>query len=138
MSFVTAAGMTAMDGIEVRAVLTIDDVASVPRDRQESRRGGAGGRILDLLLELAQLDLSGRVAKVRAADRSAGPHPDLRLQRQAIDGDMVDARLSFADRLGEADRDHDTDPGRNAVLLCGHCLVGGDRRSQSLCVAGSS
>lgn len=43
MNFDMAAEMAAMeDGIEVRTVLTTDDVASAPRDEREKRRGVAG------------------------------------------------------------------------------------------------
>ncbi len=42
MNFDMAAEMAAMDDIEVRTVVTTDDVASAPRDRRESRRGVAG------------------------------------------------------------------------------------------------
>ena len=42
MNFDMAAEMAAMEEIEVRTVLTTDDVASAPRERRESRRGVAG------------------------------------------------------------------------------------------------
>ena len=42
MNFDMAAEMAAMDDIEVRTVLTTDDVASAPRDRRQKRRGVAG------------------------------------------------------------------------------------------------
>ncbi|MBX2825548.1 MAG: dihydroxyacetone kinase subunit DhaK [Gammaproteobacteria bacterium] len=42
MNFDMAAEMAAMDGIEVRTVLTTDDVASAPVDQREERRGVAG------------------------------------------------------------------------------------------------
>ena len=42
MNFDMAAEMAAMDDIEVRTVLTTDDVASAPRDQREKRRGVAG------------------------------------------------------------------------------------------------
>jgi len=42
MNFDMAAEMAAMDDIEVRTVVTTDDVASAPRERQPSRRGVAG------------------------------------------------------------------------------------------------
>jgi dihydroxyacetone kinase-like protein len=42
MNFDMAAEMAAMDDIEVRTVLTTDDVASAPRDRRSDRRGVAG------------------------------------------------------------------------------------------------
>ena len=42
MNFDMAAEMAAMDDIEVRTVLSTDDVASAPRDQREKRRGVAG------------------------------------------------------------------------------------------------
>ena len=42
MNFDMAAEMAAMEEIEVRTVLTTDDIASAPRDRRERRRGVAG------------------------------------------------------------------------------------------------
>jgi dihydroxyacetone kinase-like protein len=42
MNFDMAAEMAAMDDIEVRTVLTTDDVASAPLDKQKTRRGVAG------------------------------------------------------------------------------------------------
>lgn len=42
MNFDMAAEMAAMDDIEVRTVLTTDDIASSPRERRETRRGVAG------------------------------------------------------------------------------------------------
>lgn len=42
MNFDMAAEMAAMDDIEVRTVLTTDDVASAPADKRDERRGVAG------------------------------------------------------------------------------------------------
>jgi dihydroxyacetone kinase-like protein len=42
MNFDMAAEMLAMDDIDVRTVLSTDDVASAPRDQREKRRGVAG------------------------------------------------------------------------------------------------
>jgi dihydroxyacetone kinase-like protein len=42
MNFDMAAEMAAMEAIEVRTVLTTDDVASAPRDQRDKRRGVAG------------------------------------------------------------------------------------------------
>ena len=42
MNFDMAAEMAAMDDIDVRTVLSTDDVASAPRDQREKRRGVAG------------------------------------------------------------------------------------------------
>jgi dihydroxyacetone kinase-like protein len=60
MNFDMAAEMLAMDDIEVRTVLTTDDVASAPRDQRDRRRGVAGnvfifkaaGAACDLMLPL--------------------------------------------------------------------------------------
>jgi phosphoenolpyruvate---glycerone phosphotransferase subunit DhaK len=68
MNFDMAAEMLAMDDIEVRTVLTTDDVASAPRDKRETRRGVAGnffifkaaGAACDLMLPL---DECGRIAR---------------------------------------------------------------------------
>ena len=88
--------------------------------------GRAGVLVLDLVLELAELDLAGRVAQVGAVDRRAGLHADLGLAGQAVDGDVVDAGLALADDAGELDRDDRADAGGDAVLLGGGGLVGGD------------
>ena len=74
MNFDMAAEMAAMDDIEVRTVLTTDDIASAPRDRRASRRGVAGnffifkaaGAACD---RMAGLDEVERVAR-RANDRT--------------------------------------------------------------------
>ncbi|WP_137154186.1 dihydroxyacetone kinase subunit DhaK [Rhizobium sp. FKL33] len=42
MNFDMAAEMMALDDIEVRTVLTTDDIASAPRDQRDKRRGVAG------------------------------------------------------------------------------------------------
>ena len=42
MNFDMAAEMAAMDDIEVRTVLTTDDIASAPRESREERRGCRG------------------------------------------------------------------------------------------------
>ncbi|GGD10096.1 bifunctional sugar-binding transcriptional regulator/dihydroxyacetone kinase subunit DhaK [Aureimonas glaciei] len=42
MNFDMAAEMAAMEDIEVRTVVTLDDVASAPRDQRDKRRGVAG------------------------------------------------------------------------------------------------
>ena len=78
--------------------------------------GGAGVLVLDLVLEVAELDLAGGVAQVGAVDRRAGLHPDLRLAGEAVDGDVVDAGLALADDAGELDREHRADTGGDAVL----------------------
>ncbi|MFO1207755.1 MAG: dihydroxyacetone kinase subunit DhaK [Amaricoccus sp.] len=73
MNFDMAAEMAAMDDIEVRTVLTTDDVASAPRDRRERRRGVAGnffifkaaGAACDLMLPLDEVERIARKANDR-------------------------------------------------------------------------
>ncbi len=73
MNFDMAAEMAAMDDIEVRTVLTTDDVASAPRDRRESRRGVAGnffifkaaGAACDRMLPLDEVERVARKANDR-------------------------------------------------------------------------
>ncbi|EEW25254.1 dihydroxyacetone kinase subunit DhaK [Rhodobacter ferrooxidans] len=63
MNFDMAAEMAEMDGIEVRTVVTTDDVASAPRDQRHKRRGVAGnffvfkaaGAACDLMLPLDEV-----------------------------------------------------------------------------------
>lgn len=70
MNFDMAAEMLAMDDIEVRTVLTTDDVASAPRDQREKRRGVAGnffvfkaiGSAADLMLSFDECERIGRKA----------------------------------------------------------------------------
>ena len=76
MNFDMAAEMAAMEDIEVRTVITTDDVASAPRDRRDSRRGVAGnvfifkaaGAACDLMLPLDEVERVARKA-------NAGPSP---------------------------------------------------------------
>ena len=73
MNFDMAAEMAAMEDIEVRTVLTTDDVASAPRDRRQSRRGVAGnffifkaaGAACDLMLPLDEVERIARKANDR-------------------------------------------------------------------------
>ena len=73
MNFDMAAEMAAMEDIEVRTVLTTDDVASAPRDRRQSRRGVAGnffifkaaGAACDLMLPLDEVERVARKANDR-------------------------------------------------------------------------
>ena len=44
MNFDMAAEMLEMDAIDVRTVLTTDDIASAPREQRDARRGGGSGR----------------------------------------------------------------------------------------------
>ncbi|WP_179296354.1 MULTISPECIES: dihydroxyacetone kinase subunit DhaK [unclassified Mesorhizobium] len=70
MNFDMAAEMTAMDDIEVRTVLTTDDVASAPRDQRQKRRGVAGnffifkaaGAACDRMLSLDEVERIARKA----------------------------------------------------------------------------
>ncbi len=74
MNFDMAAEMAAMEDIEVRTVLTTDDIASAPRDRRDRRRGVAGnffafkaaGAAADRGLDLSEVE---RVA-IRANART--------------------------------------------------------------------
>ncbi|TCR82400.1 dihydroxyacetone kinase DhaK subunit [Rhizobium sp. BK376] len=73
MNFDMAAEMLAMDDIEVRTVLTTDDVASAPRDQRESRRGVAGnvfifkaaGAACDRMLSFDEVERVARKANDR-------------------------------------------------------------------------
>jgi phosphoenolpyruvate---glycerone phosphotransferase subunit DhaK len=64
MNFDMAAEMLAMEDIEVRTILTTDDVASAPRNKRETRRGVAGnffifkaaGAACDLMLSLDECE----------------------------------------------------------------------------------
>ncbi len=70
MNFDMAAEMLGMDDIEVRTVLTTDDVASAPRDNRETRRGVAGnffifkaaGAACDLMFSLDECERIARKA----------------------------------------------------------------------------
>jgi phosphoenolpyruvate---glycerone phosphotransferase subunit DhaK len=70
MNFDMAAEMAAMDGVEVRTVLTTDDVASAPRDQRQKRRGVAGnffifkaaGAGCDLMLSFDECERIARKA----------------------------------------------------------------------------
>jgi len=73
MNFDMAAEMAAMEDIEVRTVLTTDDVASAPRERRAGRRGVAGnffifkaaGAACDLGLPLDEVERVARWANDR-------------------------------------------------------------------------
>lgn len=73
MNFDMAAEMAAMEDIEVRTVLTTDDVASAPRERRASRRGVAGnffifkvaGAACDRMLALDEVERLARHANDR-------------------------------------------------------------------------
>jgi phosphoenolpyruvate---glycerone phosphotransferase subunit DhaK len=70
MNFDMAAEMAGMDDIEVRTVLTTDDIASAPRDRRATRRGVAGnffifkvaGAACDLMLPIEECERLARRA----------------------------------------------------------------------------
>ncbi|MDH6266132.1 dihydroxyacetone kinase-like protein [Rhizobium sp. SG_E_25_P2] len=70
MNFDMAAEMMALDDIEVRTVLTTDDIASAPRDQREKRRGVAGnffifklaGAAADKMLSLDECERIARKA----------------------------------------------------------------------------
>jgi dihydroxyacetone kinase-like protein len=73
MNFDMAAEMAAMEDIEVRTVLTTDDVASAPRDRRTDRRGVAGnvfvfkiaGAASDRMMDLDACEAVARKANDR-------------------------------------------------------------------------
>lgn len=73
MNFDMAAEMAAMDDIEVRTVLTTDDIASAPRDKRGTRRGVAGnvfifkaaGAACDKMLSLDECERIARKANDR-------------------------------------------------------------------------
>ncbi|NLS03367.1 dihydroxyacetone kinase subunit DhaK [Rhizobium sp. P32RR-XVIII] len=73
MNFDMAAEMLAMDDIEVRTVLTTDDVASAPADQREKRRGVAGnvfifksaGAACDLMYSFDEVERIARWANAR-------------------------------------------------------------------------
>jgi dihydroxyacetone kinase-like protein len=73
MNFDMAAEMAAMEEIEVRTVLTTDDVASAPPERRESRRGVAGnffifkaaGAACDKGMSLDEVEVLARKANAR-------------------------------------------------------------------------
>lgn len=73
MNFDMAAEMAAMDDIEVRTVLTTDDIASGPRDKRETRRGVAGnvfifkatGAACDKMMSLDECERIARKANDR-------------------------------------------------------------------------
>ncbi|TIT51642.1 MAG: dihydroxyacetone kinase subunit DhaK, partial [Mesorhizobium sp.] len=70
MNFDMAAEMAGMDDIDVRTVLTTDDVASAPRDQRHKRRGVAGnffifkaaGAACDRMLSLDEVERIARKA----------------------------------------------------------------------------
>jgi dihydroxyacetone kinase-like protein len=70
MNFDMAAEMLAMDDIEVRTVVTTDDVASAPRNQRDKRRGVAGnvfifkaaGAACDLMYSLDEVERIARKA----------------------------------------------------------------------------
>nr|WP_018444589.1 dihydroxyacetone kinase subunit DhaK [Rhizobium leguminosarum] len=73
MNFDMAAEMLALDEIEVRTVLTTDDVASAPPDQRDRRRGVAGnvfifkaaGAACDLLYSFDDVERAARHANAR-------------------------------------------------------------------------
>ncbi|RDJ07056.1 dihydroxyacetone kinase subunit DhaK [Rhizobium grahamii] len=73
MNFDMAAEMLAMDDIEVRTVLTTDDIASAPRSQRDKRRGVAGnvfifkaaGAACDLGYSLDEVERVARHANTR-------------------------------------------------------------------------
>jgi dihydroxyacetone kinase-like protein len=83
MNFDMAAEMAAMEDIEVRTVLTTDDVASAPPDEREKRRGVAGnffifkaaGAACDLMLPLGEVERIARKANARTFTMGVATEP---------------------------------------------------------------
>ncbi|MDZ4096705.1 MAG: dihydroxyacetone kinase subunit DhaK [Paracoccaceae bacterium] len=73
MNFDMAAEMAAMDDIEVRTVVTTDDIASAPPDQKHKRRGVAGnffvfkatGAACDMMLPIGECERIARLANSR-------------------------------------------------------------------------
>lgn len=73
MNFDMASDLLEMEGIEVRTVLTTDDIASAPASQKEKRRGVAGnlfifkaaGAAADLMMPLDQVERIARHANAR-------------------------------------------------------------------------
>ena len=122
-------GLTRVKAPVTETVLPVSALVSMPARTASFMAllmADAGVLVLDLVLEVAELDLAGGVAQVGAVDRRAGLHADLRLAGQAGDVDVVDAGLALADDAGELDREDRADAGGDAVRLGGGGLVGGD------------
>ncbi len=83
MNFDMAAEMAAMEDIEVRTVVTTDDVASAPPDRREARRGVAGnffifkaaGAACDRMLPLDEVERIARHANARTYTMGVATEP---------------------------------------------------------------
>ncbi len=73
MNFDMAAEMLAMDDIDVRTVVTNDDVASAPRDQREKRRGVAGN-VFVFKAAGAACDLMYSFDEVERVARKANDH----------------------------------------------------------------
>ncbi len=73
MNFDMAAEMAAMEDIEVRTVLTTDDVASAPLQRKETRRGVAGN-VFIFKAAGAACDLMWPLDRCEAAAQKANDH----------------------------------------------------------------
>lgn len=73
MNFDMAAEMAAMEDIEVRTVLTTDDVASAPRDQREKRRGVAGNFFI-FKSAGAACDLMKPIDEVERLSRKSNDH----------------------------------------------------------------
>ena len=83
MNFDMAAEMAAMDDVEVRTVITTDDVASAPPDKREERRGVAGnffsfkaaGAACDRLLDVDECERLARKANDHTFTMGVGLSP---------------------------------------------------------------
>lgn len=101
MNFDMAAEMLALDDLEVRTVLTTDDVASAPLDQRDKRRGVAGnvfifkavGAACDLMYSFDEVERVARHANARTYTMGVALAPcslpqTLRHNFEIGDGDM--------------------------------------------------
>ncbi len=103
MNFDMAAEMAAMDDIEVRTVLTTDDIASAPRDEREKRRGVAGnfyifkaaGAACDEMLSLDEVERIARHANDRTFTMGVALSPCSLPQTRRWNFDLPDGEMEI-------------------------------------------
>ncbi len=103
MNFDMAAEMAAMDDIEVRTVLTTDDVASAPRDEIEKRRGVAGnffifkaaGAAADEMMNLDEVERVARRANARTFTMGVALSPCSLPQTQRRNFDIPEGEMEI-------------------------------------------
>lgn len=107
MNFDMAAEMAAMEDIEVRTVVTTDDVASAPLDQQHKRRGVAGnffvfkatGAACDMMLPIDECERIARLANSRTytvgVGLSACSLPQTRVPNFQIGADEMEIGLGI-------------------------------------------